>query len=155
MPKTSAGIVLYRRTNALPEVLLVHPGGPFNARRDAGVWSFPKGEYTEGEDPLSAARREFEEETGFPVDGTFIPLAPVTQSNGKRVTLWAVEGDCDATMIRSNTFTIEWPPKSGRQVEFPEVDRAEWFDAETAKTKLIRAQAACVDELCAMFARNS
>ncbi|MDB4915149.1 MAG: hydrolase [Gemmatimonadetes bacterium] len=151
MPKTSAGIVLYRRAGAGVEVLLVHPGGPLYARKDLGAWSFPKGEYAAGEDPLAAARREFEEEIGTPVDGPFIPLTPVRQAGGKVVTLFAVEGECDVSMVRSNTFEMEWPPRSERRAQFPEVDRAEWFDVGTAATKLNAGQVPCVLELCALL----
>lgn len=147
MSRRSAGIVLYRRTAGGLEVFLVHPGGPFWKNKDDGAWSFPKGEYDEGEDPLAVARREFREETGFDVEGDLIPLEPIRQKGGKVVQLFAVEGDCDAAAIRSNTFTTEWPPRSGRQVEFPEVDRAGWFDPVEAKRKLNAAQAAVVDQI--------
>ncbi|MES2178196.1 MAG: NUDIX domain-containing protein [Gemmatimonadota bacterium] len=151
MALTSAGIVMYRKQAGSLELFLVHPGGPYYARKDLGIWSFPKGEYSAGEDPLAVACREFEEETGSPVVGTFVPLTAVRQANGKIVSLWAVEGDVDAAAIRSNTFTMEWPPKSRRQTEFPEVDRAAWFAPDVAKTKLIPAQARAVDELCALL----
>ena len=145
MPKRSAGILLYRRG---PEVLLVHPGGPFWARKDAGAWSIPKGEYDEDEDPTATARREFEEELGTPLPaGPLTPLGSVTQRGGKAVTAWAAEGDVDARALRSNTFTMEWPPRSGVMREFPEVDRAEWFDLERAREKLVPAQAELVDRL--------
>ena len=140
MPRTSAGLLLYRRTPGWIEVFLVHPGGPFWAKKDAGAWSIPKGEYVPGEDPLDAARREFAEETGIVPDGELVELGVVKQAGGKIVTAWAFEGDCDAAAIRSNTFTMEWPPKSGRQQEFPEVDRAEWFDLETAAGKILKGQ---------------
>jgi predicted NUDIX family NTP pyrophosphohydrolase len=146
--KRSAGILLYRTTGGATEVLLVHPGGPFWARRDAGAWSIPKGEYEEGEDPRAGALREFEEETGTALPpGDLIDLGSVEQKNGKVVTAWAAEGDLDADAVRSNTFTMEWPPRSGRTAEFPEIDRAGWFDAETARGKLVAAQAAFVDRL--------
>ena len=122
-PKTSAGILLYRRQPEL-QVFLVHPGGPFWAKKDLGAWSLPKGELDEGEDPLAAAIREFTEETGFPVDGDFRALSPLRQKNGKIIHAWAVEGDCDPAELRSSPFSMEWPPKSGKQQEFPEVDRA-------------------------------
>ena len=147
MPKTSAGILLYKRKDSELRVFLVHPGGPFFAKKDEGAWSVPKGELDEGEDPLAAARREFEEETGCRPEGKFIPLSPVTQKGGKTVLAWAVEGDCVAETITSNTFPLEWPPKSGRMQEFPEVDRAAWFTVDEAKKKINPAQAALVDEL--------
>jgi predicted NUDIX family NTP pyrophosphohydrolase len=149
--KTSAGIAMYRITGPDVEVLLVHPGGPFLSKKDLGVWSFPKGEYTEGEDPLTVARREFHEEIGSPVDGEFQPLGQATQRNRKIVSLWAVEGTCNADDIRSNTFVMEWPPKSGKQAEFPEVDRAAWFTASDAKKKLVPGQDLFVDRLCALL----
>lgn len=147
MPKTSAGILLYRTKNGLLQVFLAHPGGPFFAKKDAGAWSIPKGELDEGEDPLAAAQREFEEETGCRPEGSFIPLSPVTQKGGKTVLAWAVEGECDPGTIKSNTFTLEWPPKSGQMREFPEVDRVGWFTVEEAKGKINPAQAALLEEL--------
>jgi len=147
MPKTSAGLLLYQRNNNVLQVFLVHPGGPFFAKKDAGAWSVPKGEIDEGEDALAAAKREFEEETGCRPAGNFIPLSPVTQKSGKIVHAWAVEGDCDAQAIRSNTFTLEWPPKSGRMQEFPEVDKAGWFTIDEAREKINPAQAALMEEL--------
>ncbi len=147
MTKTSAGILLYKKKDDNLLVFLVHPGGPFFAKKDADSWSVPKGEIDEGEDPLAAAKREFEEETGCTVGGDFIPLARVTQKSGKIVLCWAVEGDCDAAAIKSNTFSLEWPPKSGRTREFPEVDRAGWFSIEEAKKKINGAQAAFLHEL--------
>ena len=149
--RTSAGIALFRRAASSFEVLLVHPGGPLFTRRDLGAWSFPKGEYGRGDDALEAARREFEEEIGSAVDGPFIQLAPVTQKGGKVVSIWAAEGDCDVATVRSNLFSMEWPRGSGQQAEFPEVDRAEWFDPETAMRMLNPAQAACVVELQGLF----
>ncbi|HEV7589986.1 MAG TPA: NUDIX domain-containing protein [Longimicrobium sp.] len=140
MPKTSAGLLLYRRTSGGIDVFLVHPGGPFWAKKDAGAWSIPKGEYVPGEDSLDAARREFAEETGIVPDGELVDLGVVKQAGGKVVTAWALEGDCDPDAIRSNTFAMEWPPKSGRQQEFPEVDRAGWFDLETAEEKISKGQ---------------
>jgi predicted NUDIX family NTP pyrophosphohydrolase len=148
MPKRSAGILLYRLAGEAPEVLLVHPGGPFWARRDDAAWSIPKGEYEEGEDPRASALREFEEETGTALAATdLIELGSVRQRGGKVVTAWAAEGDLDAAAVRSNTFTMEWPPRSGRTAEFPEIDRAEWFDVEAARRKLIGAQAGLLDRL--------
>lgn len=151
MPTLSAGIALYRKKESSIELLLVHPGGPLWAGRDFGAWSFPKGEHDAGEDALRAARREFEEELGFAVEGTFVPLAPRKVRSGKVVSLWAVEGDCSVDNVCSNTFKMEWPPKSGRHAEFPEVDRAGWFDAPTAKIKLTRGQVPFVDEICALL----
>jgi predicted NUDIX family NTP pyrophosphohydrolase len=146
--KRSAGILLYRVAGGGPEVLLVHPGGPFWARRDGGAWSIPKGEYDDREDPRTCALREFEEETGTPLPpGELIELGSVKQKGGKLVHAWAAEGDLDADAVRSNTFTMEWPPRSGRTAEFPEIDRAGWFDVDTAREKLVPAQAAFVDRL--------
>ncbi len=147
MPKTSAGLLLYRKRKDGIEVFLAHPGGPFFKKKDAGAWSIPKGEIGEGEDPLVAAKREFEEETGCTPEGRFLPLSPVKQKSGKIVMSWAVEGRCDADSITSNTFNLEWPPKSGRMQEFPEVDRAAWFSIEEAKQKINPAQAGLLDEL--------
>jgi predicted NUDIX family NTP pyrophosphohydrolase len=151
MAKVSAGILMYRKRGGVLEVFLVHPGGPFFAKKDVGVWGIPKGEIDEGEDALTAARREFEEETGFKAAGEFFPLAPVTQKGGKIVQAWAVEGDCDPEKLKSNLFTMEWPPRSGRQKEFPEVDRANWFGVKEAKEKIIPAQAAFFEELQRMI----
>jgi predicted NUDIX family NTP pyrophosphohydrolase len=148
MPKTSAGILLYtRKKDNVLRVFLVHPGGPFFAKKDEGAWSVPKGEPGPGEDALAAARREFGEETGCNAEGDFIPLSPIKQKNGKTVLAWAVEGGCEADTVRSNTFSLEWPPKSGRVQDFPEVDRAGWFTIDEAKKKINPAQAALVDEL--------
>ena len=148
MPARSAGILLYRRPAGALEVLLVHPGGPYWARKDEGAWSIPKGEYADGEDPLDCARREFEEETGTaPPVGALVTLGEVRQRSGKRVTAWAAEGDLDADAVHSNTFTVEWPPRSGRTQEFPEVDRAGWFAPDDARRALVAAQAAFVDRL--------
>jgi predicted NUDIX family NTP pyrophosphohydrolase len=149
MPKTSAGILLYKTVQGVLQIFLIHPGGPFFIKKDDGAWSIPKGEIDEGEDPLAAARREFEEETGCRPEGRFIPLSPVKQKGGKTVLSWAAEGECDAAAIRSNTFTLEWPAGSGRMREFPEVDRAGWFTVEEAKQKINPAQAALIDELSA------
>jgi predicted NUDIX family NTP pyrophosphohydrolase len=148
MAKRSAGILLYRRGDDGVEVLLVHPGGPLWARRDAGAWSIPKGEYGDAEDPLAVALREFEEETGHrPPEGELVALGEVRQKGGKVVSAWAAPGDVDADAITSNTFTMEWPPRSGSRKEFPEVDRAGWFDLATAREKLLPAQAGLVDRL--------
>ena len=137
---------MYRRTGDDILVLLAHPGGPFWARKDAGAWTIPKGEF-ENEDPLAAARREFEEETGSAVDGEFIVLTPCTQKNGKIVHAFAVEGNLDASAITSNTFEMEWPPHSGKRREFPEIDRAEWFTLAAAAEKINPSQRALLDEL--------
>lgn len=145
--KKSAGILLYRRTGGVLEVFLIHPGGPLFAKRDLGSWSVPKGEYDEGEEPLAAARREFEEETGFPVGGNFIPLSPIRQKSGKVVTAWAVEGDFDPSQLQSNLFTLEWPPGSGKQRHFPEVDRGDWFPLPAARSKINPAQIPLLDQL--------
>jgi predicted NUDIX family NTP pyrophosphohydrolase len=150
MASRSAGILLYRIRGGVVEVLLVHPGGPLWANRDLGAWSIPKGEYEHGEDPLARARREFLEETGQepPLDG-LLELGTVRQRGGKVVTAWGAAGDLDPAAITSNTFTLEWPPRSGNRREFPEVDRAGWFDADTAREKLVGAQAELVDRLLA------
>ncbi|SPQ00860.1 NUDIX hydrolase [Candidatus Sulfobium mesophilum] len=146
MARISAGILMYRKHNEL-QVFLVHPGGPVWAKKDLGSWSIPKGEIDPEEDPLSAAKREFEEETGFKVSGSFIWLSPVKLKSGKTVKAWAVEGDCDPEAIRSNTFRIEWPPKSGRYQEFPEVDRAAWLDLAQAKEKINKGHVPLIEEL--------
>jgi predicted NUDIX family NTP pyrophosphohydrolase len=140
MPKRSAGILMFRRRGGEIEVLLMHPGGPFWAKKDAGAWSIPKGEYAQGEDALAVAKREFEEETGARPDGKFLPLGEVVQAGGKIVTAWALEGDFDPATLTSNSFELEWPPKSGRQVSFPEVDRAQWFPPAEARQKILAAQ---------------
>ena len=144
----SAGLLLYRRREGRIEVLLGHMGGPFWARKDERAWSIPKGEHPEAEDALAAARREFAEETGTPPpDGPTLDLGEVRQSGGKRVTAWAVEGDLDPSAVKSNTFLLEWPPRSGRRQEFPEIDRAGWFDLDTARRKIVKGQVALVDRL--------
>jgi len=148
--KTSAGLLLYRRCGEL-EVLLVHPGGPFWAKKDAGSWSVPKGEFLEGEDPLQVARREFTEETGFTVDGDFYRFNPVKQLGGKVIYVWAIEADCDATRARSNLFSLEWPPKSGRMQQFPEVDRVEWFTVDEARKRINKGQVPLLDQLVSML----
>ena len=148
MARRSAGILLYRLTGDGPEFLLVHPGGPFWAKRDEGAWSIPKGEYEEDEDPLASALREFEEETGTLLEpGELVELGSVKQKSGKVVVAWATRGDLDVDVIHSNTFVMEWPPRSGSTAEFPEVDRAGWFDPAAARRKLVAAQAAFVDRL--------
>jgi predicted NUDIX family NTP pyrophosphohydrolase len=145
--KRSAGILLFRNSVDGLQVLLVHPGGPYWAKKDVGAWSIPKGEYLEGEDPLTAARREFAEETGVALDGEFASLGEVKQPGGKLVAAWAFEGDVDAAAIRSNTFQMEWPPKSGKIREFPEVDAAGWFSLENARSKLLMGQLDFLDRL--------
>ena len=149
MAKRSAGIVLHRSGAAGPEGLLVHPGGPFWAKRDLGAWSIPKGEYDDGEDPLACARREFAEELGSaPPDGAEpVDLGEVRQKGGKVVMAWAIAGDFDAAAIRSNTFEMEWPPRSGTTREFPEIDRAEWFGLDEARERILPAQAPLLDRL--------
>src|SRR5690349_18055043 len=151
MARTSAGILLYRRGSKGTEVFLVHPGGPLWAKKDAAAWSIPKGEFAENEDPLAAARREFAEETGFTLEGEFVKLEPVRQRASKIVHAWAIEGHVDAAHVTSNTFTMEWPPKSGRQAEFPEVDRAEWFPIDLAREKLTKGQVSLLDQLTALL----
>ena len=146
--RRSAGIVLHRTGDGGPEVLLVHPGGPFWAKKDLGVWSIPKGEYEPGEDPQACALREFEEETGTRLQAPeLVDLGAVVQKAGKEVTAWAARGDLDAESVRSNSFTMEWPPRSGRRQEFPEIDRAAWFSLDEARTKLVGAQVELLDRL--------
>jgi len=147
MPKHTAGLLLYRRRRGRIEVFLVHPGGPFWRNKDDAAWSIPKGEYDPPEAPLAAAKREVAEETGFEIDGDFLELTPRKQPGGKTVFAWAIERDVDAAAIRSNTFAMEWPPRSGRTQEFPEVDRAAWFDLPTARRKIHKGQVAILDEL--------
>ena len=147
----SAGLLLFRQGPAGLQVLLAHPGGPFWARRDAGAWTIPKGEIGSGEDPLAAACREFEEETGFRPHGPFLPLGEVRQKAGKTVLAWAWEGDLDASRARSHTFVIEWRPRSGRRMEVPEADRCEWFGVAAAREKLNAAQVALLDRLEALL----
>jgi predicted NUDIX family NTP pyrophosphohydrolase len=145
MPKRSAGLLMYRLGEKTLEVFLVHPGGPFWEKKDLGAWSIPKGEYADGEDPLEAARREFTEETGFAAEGTFIDLGTIKQAGGKLVSVWAVEGDCDPANLRSNTCIIEWPPRSRRQIEIPEVDRAAWFTIDEARQRILQSQTPVID----------
>ena len=152
MAKLSAGLLLYRRRGGALEVFLVHPGGPFWAKKDAGAWSIPKGETDPEEDHLAAARREFAEETGLQADGRFLPLTPIRQSGGKIVHAFALEGDFDPSTIQSNSFEIEWPPRSGRKRSFPEIDRAAWLSLDEARQKINPAQRALLDELQAMLA---
>lgn len=150
----SAGLLLYRRTSGGgPELLVAHMGGPFWARKDDAAWSVPKGEYTDGEDPLDAARREFTEELGLPVpDGDPLPLGEARQPSGKRLTVWALEADLDPADVTPGTFTLEWPPRSGRTREFPEVDRVEWVTPDVARRRLVRGQVAFLDRLLALLA---
>lgn len=145
--KRSAGIVLYRVRDGDLEVFLVHPGGPYWSNKDDGAWSIPKGEFEEGDDPLAAARREFHEETGFHVNGQFRALSPLKQPSGKVIHAWAVEGAIDPARVASNTFSLEWPPHSGKRRDFPEVDKAEWFSLPTAQRKLIPGQRGFLDQL--------
>ena len=147
MSQHSAGILLYRYQHGALQVFLVHPGGPFWTNKDTAAWSIPKGLYQDGEEPLAAARREFREETGFEVDGEFVDLGELRQPSNKIVHAWAIEGDIDATRLTSNTFTLEWPPHSGQQQEFPEVDKGEWFGIQTAGRKIIKGQAPFLDRL--------
>jgi predicted NUDIX family NTP pyrophosphohydrolase len=150
--KQSAGLLLHRERDGAVEVFLVHPGGPFWRNKDAGAWSIPKGEFDSSESPLAAARREFAEETGVCVDGTFHPLAPCRQKGGKTVLAFALRADLDAAAIRSNTFEMEWPPRSGRVQSFPEVDRAAWFTLEEARVRINPGQHALLEELRVLLA---
>ena len=145
--KQSAGILLFRHAAGGLEFLLVHPGGPYWASKDEGAWTIPKGEYETGEDPLGVAMREFEEEIGTRPEGDAVPLTPIRQKGGKVVTAWGLEGDVDPEAIRSNTFTMEWPPRSGRTQSFPEIDRAEWFTLEQATERINAAQLPLLEEL--------
>ena len=148
MLRTSAGILLHRAGAAGREVLIGHMGGPFWAKKDAGGWSIPKGEYGPGEDAFAVACREFEEELGTPVPATvFLPLGELRTTSSKVLTVWAADGDLDATAAVSNTFALEWPPRSGRMQEFPEIDRAAWFPVEEARTKLVKGQVPFLDRL--------
>lgn len=151
MPRISAGLLMYRVQEGVLQVLLVHPGGPFFRNKDDGAWSIPKGEPHGDEDLLITAQREFAEETGLTPQGPFVPLKPIRQKGGKTVHAWAFPGDCDPRTLRSNTFAMEWPPKSGRQAEFPEVDRGEFFGVAAAKKKIKAGQEALIDELAAML----
>lgn len=145
--KQSAGILLYRNINSVLEVFLVHPGGPFFKNKDEGSWSIPKGEFLDNEEALTAAKREFEEETGQAIDGNFIPLGSIKQKSGKTVYAWAVEGDINHETIFSNTCEVEWPPRTGKKISIPEIDRADWFEVDEAKRKINPAQAELVDRL--------
>jgi predicted NUDIX family NTP pyrophosphohydrolase len=154
VPKSSAGLLMYRGSGASLAVLLVHPGGPFWAKKDLGAWSIPKGEYAAGEDPLAVAQREFAEETGARPRGTFQPLGVVVQAGGKRVSAWAVEGDFDPATLVSNRFETEWPPRSGRKRSFPEVDRAAWFAPGEAMEKINAGQRAFIDRLVELVGKG-
>lgn len=145
MPKLSAGLLMYRRSPL--QVFLVHPGGPFWAKKDRGAWSIPKGEYTKDESPREAALREFGEETGFAVEGNPIELGTIRQTGGKIVSVWTIEGDCDPARLVSNTCEIEWPPCSGRKMEIPEVDRGAWFDLDEARERILKSQVPALDLL--------
>ncbi len=147
MPKRSAGLLMYRRQDGHLEVFLVHPGGPFWAKKDLGAWSISKGEYVEGEPALEAARREFQEETGFAAQGDFLELGAVQQTGGKVVSAWAFEGDCDPSKLISNRCQVEWPPRTGRLIEIPEVDRGAWFSIAEAKERILKSQAPFLDRL--------
>ncbi len=155
MPKHSAGLLMYRFRDGVLEVFLAHPGGPFWARKDWGSWTIPKGQYGPDEAPLEAAQREFGEETACPSEGNLLPLTPLKQRSGKIIAAWAFEGDCDPKASRSNTFSMEWPPGSGRQREFPEVDRAGWFSLDVAKEKINYGQLGFLEELEQILARES
>lgn len=152
MARQSAGILVYRMPGKAAEVLLVHPGGPFWRNRDLGAWSIPKGEYSEGEQPEAAARREFTEETGWSMQGKLVPLGEARQKSGKVVTAFSVEGDFDAASLKSNLFEMEWPPHSGRTASFPEVDRAGWFTLADAREKIVAGQRVLLDRLEALIA---
>ena len=147
MPKKSAGLLIYRFRDNKPEVMLVHPGGPFWHNKEESAWSIPKGEFDETEEPLAAAIREVQEETGLVVDGNFIELAPARQKSGKIIYAWAVEGNVDAAAIKSNSFSMEWPPRSGKEQSFPEVDRSGWFKLPVAREKILIGQLGFLEEL--------
>ena len=149
--KKSAGILLYRRTKSKLEIMLVHPGGPFWKNKDEGSWSIPKGEFADDENALDAAKREFEEETGFSCNGDFLELKSVKQKSGKMVFAWALEKDVDTSKVKSNEFEMEWPPKSGKQQRFPEIDRAQWFSADEAKQKINASQSTFINELISII----
>lgn len=154
MEKKSAGILAYRRHKDITEVFLVHQGGPFWKNKDEGAWSIPKGEFTGEEEPLAAAKREFLEETGYLISGEFISLAPVKQKSGKIIYAFAVKNDFETNNMTSNTFELEWPPKSGKKAEFPEADKFEWFALPLAKKKVSEGQAAIINELEAMLFKS-
>jgi predicted NUDIX family NTP pyrophosphohydrolase len=155
MPKQSAGLLIFRRRNGQLEVFLVHPGGPFWKNKDQGAWSIPKGEFAPDDDPLEAARREFHEETGFTVEGHFLPVQPIEQPSGKVVHAWLVEGDFDPAEVRSNTFKLEWPRNSKKFIDVPEIDRADWFSMLLARQKILPGQLAFLDQLEAALAPSA
>ncbi len=155
MPQISVGLLMYRVRGSALQVFLVHPGGPLWAKKDLGSWSLPKGLIEPGEDPLDAALREVREETGFAVSGPFIPLPPVKVRSGKIVRAWAVEYDCDPKQMRSSTFSMEWPPRSGKRQNFPEVDRAEWFGIEQARKKILEGQLPLIAEVENMLSKGT
>lgn len=154
MAKRSAGLLMYRQRNGQLEVFLVHPGGPFWAKKDMGAWSICKGEYAESELPLEAAKREFQEETGFTAQGSFLELGLVQQASGKIVSAWAFEGDCDPGKLISNRCQVEWPPRSGRMIEIPEVDRGGWFSIDAARERILKSQEPFLDRLSQMVNRG-
>jgi predicted NUDIX family NTP pyrophosphohydrolase len=154
MPRVSAGLLMYRIQDGKLQVLLAHPGGPFFKNKDEGAWTIPKGEIEPGEDLLEAAKREFEEEIGVTPTGPFLALTPIKQKGGKVVHAWAFKGDCDPGEIVSNTFSIEWPPRSGRRMDFPEIDRAEFYDVAVACRKIKAAQTPLIDELQGLVERT-
>jgi predicted NUDIX family NTP pyrophosphohydrolase len=156
MPKLSAGILLYRMKNKKAEVFLCHPGGPFYKNKDDGVWSIPKGEFGSAEEPIAAAKREFEEETGQKIDGQFIPLKPIRYKDGRKIVYaWAVEGQIDLGKIQSNLFPLEWPPKSGKYIDVPEVDKGEWFDVDSARQKILPVLASLLEDLLENVVRQA
>ena len=150
MPKRSAGLLMYRRTHGEMEVFLVHPGGPFWAKKDKRAWTIPKGEYEPDEEPLAAAQREFEEETSFHVTQGFLELGSIKQKSGKVVMAWAFEGDCDPDKLISNTCEVEWPPRSGHRIEIHEIDRGRWFSMDAAREYIREEQQPLLDRLCAL-----
>jgi predicted NUDIX family NTP pyrophosphohydrolase len=152
VPKRSAGLLMYRRSKGHLEVFLIHPGGPYWAKKDKGAWAIPKGEYDKNEDALTAAKREFSEETGFPADGTFLDLGSIRQTGGKIVRAWAFEGDCDPSDLVSNRCEIEWPPRSGRRLEIPEVDQGRWFTVDEARKCIRPDQEELLNRLIRLFA---
>ena len=154
MAKRSAGLLMFRRKAKEVEVFLVHPGGPFWTGKDAGAWTIPKGEYTDDEEALDAARREFEEETGFKADGEFIELGTIRQTSGKLVSAWAFEGDCDPGKLTSNVCIIEWPPRSGKAMEIPEVDRGAWFSLPDARRAILKSQQPLLDRVQQKFTQK-
>jgi predicted NUDIX family NTP pyrophosphohydrolase len=151
MPKRSAGLMMFRETSGGLEVFLVHPGGPVWAKKDKGAWTIPKGEYKKGEEPLEAARREFQEETGFDSRGKFLELGSIRQKSGKIVTAWAFRGDCDPAKLTSTTCKLEWPPRSGKRIEIPEIDRGQWFSLDGAREYIREEQEPLLDALWKLF----